>query len=172
VRLRAPSAECTATADRLRSLEGPEGGKNDFVAVRSNPWSESPGDLVTGSNAVSVVVPARRYTDVVRLVVAGFVSRMLGFEAVDDIQLALEAIVRSVAPDGTHVRVSLASDGEWLTLAVGSFQLDELERRLRAVVSDDIALVTLLERLVDTVEVVDGAAASIVMRKRCAGSVA
>ena len=121
---------------------------------------------------MSVAVPARRYTDVVRLVVAGFVSRMLGFEAVDDIQLALEAIVRSVAPDGTHVRVSLASDGEWLTLAVGSFQLDELERRLRAVVSDDIALVTLLERLVDTVEVVDGAAASIVMRKRCAGSVA
>jgi RNA polymerase sigma-B factor len=117
-------------------LEGPEGGKNDFVAVRSNQWSESPGDLVTGSNAVSVVVPARRYTDVVRLVVAGFVSRMLGFEAVDDIQLALEAIVRSVAPDGTHVRVSLARDGEWLTLAVGSFQLDELERRLRAVVSD------------------------------------
>jgi hypothetical protein len=154
-------------------LEGPEGGKNDFVAVRSNPWSESPGDLVRRhSNAVSLAVPAQRYTDVVRLVVAGFVSRMLGFEAVDDIQLALEAIVRSVAPDGTHVRVSLASDGEWLTLAVGSFQLDELERRLRAVVSDDIALVTLLERLVDTVEVVDGAAASIVMRKRCAGSVA
>ena len=143
------------------------------MAVGWNLRSGSPGDLVTGrSNAVSVAVPARRYTDVVRLVVGGFVSRMLGYEAVDDIQLALEAVVRSIPPDGTHVRVSLASDEEWLTLAVGEFRPEVVEPRLVAVVNDDIQLVTLLERLVDTVEVVDGATASIVMRKRLAGTLA
>ena len=148
-------------------------GNNDVVAVRSNLRPEDPGDLVTGrSNAVSLTVPARQYTDVVRLVVGGFVSRMLGFEALDDIQLAVEAVVRSIPPDGTHVRVSVAHDEEWLTVAVGSFRPAEVQRRLLEVVNDDIPLDTLLQRLVDTVEIVDGAAASVVMRKRLAGPVA
>lgn len=142
------------------------------MAVRSNLRSGGPDELVSGSNAVSLAVPAGRYTDVVRLVVGGFVSRTLGFEAVDDIQLAVEAVVRSMPPDGSHVRVSLASDEEWLTLAVGSFQPGEVERRLSAVVRDDIELATLLRHLVDDVEVVDGATPSLVMRKRLAGSIA
>ena len=121
---------------------------------------EDSGDPVTGhSNAVSLTVPPQQYTDVVRLVVGGFVSRMFGFEALDDIQLAVEAVVRSIPPDGTHVRVSLAHDDQWLTVAVGSFRPEEVERRLVEVVNDGIPLDSLLQRLVDTVEIVDGAAA-------------
>jgi hypothetical protein len=118
------------------------------------------------SNAVSVAVPAGRYTEVVRLVVGGFVSRLLGYEAVDDVQLALEALVRTVPVDGTHIRVSLANDGEWLTVAVGGFEPGAIGRRLGRVVNDDIELGSLLGHLVDSVEVDDGAPASIVMRKR------
>jgi hypothetical protein len=118
------------------------------------------------SNAVSLAVPAGRYADVVRLVVGGFVSRLLGYEAVDDMQLALEAVVRSMPVEGTHIRVSLANDGEWLTVAVVGFQRGAIESRLRRVVNDDIELGVLVERLVDTMEVVDGEPASIVMRKQ------
>ena len=118
------------------------------------------------SNAVSLAVPAGRYADVVRLVVGGFVSRLLSYEGVDDVQLALEAVVRSLPVDGTHVRVSLANDREWLTVAVVGFPPGAIESRLRRVVNDGIELGVLVERLVDTVEVVDGAPASIVMRKQ------
>jgi hypothetical protein len=139
------------------------------VAVGSNVRSDSRGGPVTGpTNAVSVAVPANRYADIVRLIVGGFVTRLLGFEAVDDMQLALEAAVRSIPVDGSHVRVSLASDGEWLTVAVGGFASGTVEGRMDRVVNDGIELRALLGRLVDSVEVVDGPPESIVMRKRLA----
>jgi hypothetical protein len=125
--------------------------------------------MTSGSNAVSVAVPAERYSDVVRLVVGGFVARLLGYESLDDVQLALEALMRSIPVDGSHVRVSLATDGEWLTLAVGGFA-GALQPRLGRVVNDGIELGALLDRLVDTVEVVDGPPASIVLRKRLAAA--
>jgi hypothetical protein len=121
--------------------------------------------MTSGSNAVSVAVPATRYSDVVRLVVGGFVARLLGYESVDDVQLALEALMRSMPVDGSHVRVSLTTDGEWLTLAVSGFA-GELQPRLGRVVNDGIELGALLDRLVDAVEVVDGPPASVVLRKR------
>jgi hypothetical protein len=137
------------------------------MAVGSNVWSGNRGVAVAGaSNAVSLAVPAGRYADVVRLVVGGFVSRLLGYESVDDVQLALEAVVRSMPVDGSHVRVSVSSDGEWLTLAVAGFEPGVFESRLGKVVNDGIELRTLLGRLVDSVEVDDGMPASVVMRKR------
>ena len=139
------------------------------MAVGSNVRSGNRGGPVTGpTNAVSVAVPASRYADVVRLVVGGFASRLLGFEGVDDVQLALEAAVRSIPVDGTHVRVSVTSDGEWLTLSVAGFQPGSVEGSLGRVVNDGIELGVLLGRLVETVEVVDGPPESIVMRKRLA----
>jgi hypothetical protein len=140
------------------------------MAVGSNVWSGNRGVPVTGpSNAVSLAVPAGSYADVVRLVVGGFVSRLLGYESVDDVQLALEAVVRSMPVDGTHVRVSVASDGEWLTLAVAGFEPGSIAARLDRVVNDGIELGALLDRLVDNVEVTDGDSASILMRKRLGG---
>ena len=120
------------------------------------------------ANAVSIAVPANSYADVIRLVVGGFLARLLGFEAVDDVQLALEAAVRSIPIDGTHVRISVASDGEWLTLSLAGFESGSVEGRLSRVVNDGIELGALLERLVETVEVVEGPPESIVMRKRLA----
>jgi hypothetical protein len=134
------------------------------VALGSSLRSDGPGAPVTGfSNAVTLSVPAERYADVVRLVAGGFVSRFLGFEGIDDVQLAVEAVIRSVPVEGSHVRVSLASDDEWLSVGVGGLEAGAIEGRLRRVVNDGIALGTLLGRLVDSVQVVDG---SIVMRKR------
>jgi hypothetical protein len=124
---------------------------------------------VTGPvNAVSFAVPASNYADVVRLVVGGFASRLLGFEGIDDVQLALEAAVRSIPIEGTHVRISLSSDEEWLTLSVAGFEAGSVEGRLSRVVNDDIELGALLRRLVETVEIVGGPPESLVMRKRLA----
>jgi hypothetical protein len=148
-------------------LRGPRSGKKREVAVGSNLRSGNRVSAVTGpSNAASLAVPADTYADVVRLVVGGFVSRLLGYESVDDVQLALEAVVRSLPADGSHVRVSVASDGEWLILGVAGFEPGAVESRLGKVVNDGIELRTLLGRLVDSVEVDDGTPTSIVMRKR------
>ena len=145
------------------------------MAVGSNLWSGSHGstgaDLVTReSNAVSIMVPRRGFADVVRLVAGGFVARLrLGFEAIDDVQLAIEAVVRSFPVDGTHVRVSLTSDSEWMTIAVGAFEPSSLELRMHEAASDGVALRSLLDRLVESVEVVGAPTATIVMRKRLDG---
>ena len=134
------------------------------------PRSDGAGPLTGRSNAVSIVVPRRGFADVVRLVAGGFVSRLpLGFEAIDDVQLAIEAVVRSFPVDGTHVRVSLATDGEWVTVAVGAFEPGSVEPRMREAVHDGVALRALLDRLVESVEIVGEASATIVMRKRLAG---
>ena len=145
------------------------------MAVGSNLWSGNhvsagPGLVTRESNAVSIVVPRRGFTDVVRLVAGGFVSRLpLGFEAIDDIQLAIEAVVRSFPVDGTHVRVSLTADSEWMTIAVGAFEPSSLELRMRKAAPDGVALRSLLDRLVESVEVVGAPSATIVMRKRLEG---
>jgi hypothetical protein len=145
------------------------------VPVGSNLWSETTVrtsvDRLTGhSNTISIVVPRRGFADVVRLVAGGFVSRLpFGFEAIDDVQLAVEAVVRSFRIDGAHVKVSLATDGEWVTVAVGAFEPGSVEQRLREAVYDGIGLKVLLERLVESVEILGEDSATVVMRKRLAG---
>ena len=60
---------------------------------------------------MSIELPARGFVNVVQLVIGGFVSRLaLGFEAVDDLQLAVELILRSIAVEGGRATLSLVSD--------------------------------------------------------------
>jgi hypothetical protein len=121
---------------------------------------------MTGENAVSVVLPAERFTNVARLVVTGFVSQLpVGFESVDDFELAIELILRSVPVAGTRTTVALARDAEELRVALGPFDVQAAQRQLRETVHEGMNLETFLGRLVDSVELVEGPAPTLVLRK-------
>jgi len=120
-----------------------------------------------GGNAVSVVIPAGDYIDVARLVTGGFAAQLsLGFETVDDIQLAIELIVRTIPLAGSRVTVALSSRPDALTITIGTFEPDSVEPGLNAVVRDGLALESVLHRLVDAVEVIGGSSPALILRKR------
>jgi hypothetical protein len=123
------------------------------------------------ANSVSVLLPADGFSHLARLVTAGFVAQVpLGFEGIDDIQLAIELILRSLPVDGTHARVHLTSDEQGITVALRSFEPGTLDAHLQATVHDGLDLRTYLGRLVDSIEVIDGGS-TVVLRKRYASDV-
>jgi hypothetical protein len=118
-------------------------------------------------NSLSVVLPVEGFGNVARLVTAGFVSQLaFGFETIDDLQLAVELLLRSVPVQGTHATVALASGADGLTVTVGTFEAGAVGRQLNAIVRDGIDLRTYLGRLADSVEVVESGSPSVVLRKR------
>jgi hypothetical protein len=118
------------------------------------------------TNAVSVTLPREGYTHVARLVAGGFVSRLaVGFEAVDDLQLAIELILRAAPVSGGSATVALQSDEESLTVSIGPFEEEELRDHLHHSVHEGFDLGTYLTRLADGVGVIDGSAAAIVLRR-------
>src|SRR5437588_7307855 len=102
------------------------------VGSRSHlrPPRDSPDSAVmAGDNSVSVVLPAQGYVNVARLVATGFASQLgLGFEAVDDLQLAVELVLRTVPAEGGRVRVTLASDADGLNVVLGPYAPQAAER--------------------------------------------
>ena len=60
---------------------------------------------------MSIVLPVDGYVHVARLVTAGFGSQLeFGFEAIDDLQLAIELALRSVPANDGRATIQLASD--------------------------------------------------------------
>jgi hypothetical protein len=139
------------------------------VASSPNLWPHPSSGAIApvNGNSLSVVIPAEGFTNVVRLVTAGFVSQLaFGFEAIDDLQLAIELLLRSVPVHGTHATVAFASGAEGLTLTVGPFEENSIEPRLQEVVQDGLDLRSYLGRLADTVEIVEAGSPAVVLRKR------
>lgn len=135
--------------------------------VPSDPHTPPLQVAVSHRNSVSVVLPVAGFANVARLVTAGFVSQLaFGFEAVDDLQLAIELVLRSLPLQGTSARVTLASDEDGVTVSVGTFEEHSVERGLRDVVRDGLDLRTTLGRLADSVEIVEVGAPAVVLRKR------
>jgi hypothetical protein len=112
------------------------------------PPAPSPDELVA-----TITLPGERYVGVARLVVAGVATRLdLSFEDVDDLQLALESVLRVVFDTAQRATVSVTLDAEALALAIGPAGRELLERPL----GDDaprepIDLRTVLAQLVDRV---------------------
>lgn len=104
-------------------------------------------------NTVIVSLPSEGYASVVRLVAAGFLARLgLNFEEIDDLQLALDLVLRSGPfADGQAV-VRMTSEGGAVTFLVSGFEAGVLDRRLTEIVRDGIELGRVLMRLVDTVD--------------------
>jgi hypothetical protein len=123
--------------------------------------------LAVSDNAVSVVLPVEGFTNVARLVTGGFGAQLaLGFDAIDDVQLAIEVVLRSLPLRGSHATLALASDSGNLTVTVGPFEEHAVEARLDDVFRDGLGLRSYLGRLVDSVEILEAAPPAVVLRKR------
>ncbi|MGE5272525.1 MAG: hypothetical protein ACM3QU_01965 [Verrucomicrobiota bacterium] len=123
--------------------------------------AESPG-----TNAVSISLPVDGYVNVARLVTAGFGSQLeFGFEAIDDLQLAIELALRSVPARDGYATVALARDETGLTVTVSGSEGEPLDQRFPDA-GEGLDLLSCLGRLVDSVDVVAGAAPAVVLRKK------
>jgi hypothetical protein len=102
-----------------------------------------------GETLATIAIPTDEYVGVARLVAAGVASRFdLDYAHVDDLQLAMETLVRVALGSGvTPVNVSVETDEAALYVVVGPASSDVLQRRLR----DAGEIRTVLERLVDGV---------------------
>jgi hypothetical protein len=119
----------------------------------------------SSTNAVSIKLPVDGYVNVARLVTAGFGSQLeFGFEAIDDLQLAIELALRSVPVHDGYATVSLASDLEGLTVTVSGSEGKPIDPRFPDG-GEGLDLLSCLGRLVDSVDVVAGAAPAVVLRK-------
>lgn len=117
---------------------------------------------------VAISLPnQRRYLDVARLVFGGAASRLdLGYEDVDDVQLAIESVLTAGLSQDEEIRLELHVEDESLSIWLGPLDGRALESRLH----DDgrgIALDRLLGRLVDDArpEPRDGAAGLLLVKR-------
>ena len=109
-------------------------------------------------DAVVITLPVEGYENVARLVAGGLASRLeFGFETVDDLQLAIELVLRSVPDRGAlgHRVAPRRTGATWASRSDRSAGLT-LDQPLRALDGGGIALGASLERLVDTVELQRG----------------
>jgi hypothetical protein len=110
-----------------------------------------PGDPVT------LTLPIEGYENVARLVSGGLASRLdFGFEAVDDLQLAIELVLRSLPSRSGAVNISLVNEQGSLTVLIGPVGALSLDQRLRPLDGAGVDLGRSLSRLVDSVEIAPG----------------
>ena len=115
----------------------------------------------------TVIVPTGSFGNVPRLIAAGFASRFsLDFEAVDDLQLAIEMTLRSVQIDGRRAFVTFGRDLDFLIVTVGPVSRGSLAQRLRDGNDGEIELKAFLEHLVDEADTTLEPLPAVVLRKR------
>ncbi len=103
--------------------------------------------LSDSAQKVTLAIPGqRRFIGIARLFVGGLAVRLdLGYETMDDLQLALESVLRK-ADMGTEVTLEAQLDGEGVSLLVGPFGSDPLVHPERP--ADTLELERLLAALV------------------------
>jgi hypothetical protein len=112
------------------------------AALASRPLSET---------LATVELPSDEYIGVARLVTSGVASRFeLGYEDVDDLQLATETLLRVVFGSGGAVTVAIESDHSALYVVVRPAAPNLLRRRLLDG-HESLELRAVLEQLVDAV---------------------
>lgn len=133
--------------------------------------SSHPGESVE-FGPVSLILCGDRFANVARLVTGAFASSLgFGFEQIDDLQLAVELVVRSVPERATRSTLELSAEPGLLLAAVGVFGADWVERRLAERIDPDgLDLRGYLERLVDRVDTVGGSESWIVLVKAAGGA--
>jgi hypothetical protein len=120
---------------------------------------------------VSLSLPVDGFVDVARLVVGGAASQFtLGFEAIDDIQLAVETILRAGLIDGDRATLELRSDIESLTITVEPIKPEALDRPIVDADRKTIDPITLLRQLVDSAEPRHEPTPALILRKTLAPS--
>ena len=115
---------------------------------------------------VSLSLPVDGFVDVARLVIGGAASQFtLGFEAIDDIQLAIETILRTGLIDGNRATIELRSDRESLTITVAPIRMAAVDRPIVGSDRQSIDPIALLRQLVDSAEARPEPAPALVLRK-------
>jgi len=115
---------------------------------------------------VVLSLPVAGFVDVARLVIGGAASRFtLGFEAIDDIQLAIETVFRAGLIDGDRVTIELTSDAEALTIAVRPITSAALDEPIVDSDRRTIAPIALLRQLVDSADAHREPTPALVLRK-------
>jgi hypothetical protein len=99
----------------------------------------------------TVELPGEEYVGVARLVTSGVASRFdLGYEDVDDLQLATVTLLRVIFASSSAVTVAIESDDSALYVVVGPAAANLLRRRLLDGY-ESLELRAVLEQLVDGV---------------------
>ena len=112
------------------------------AALASRPLSET---------LATVELPSDEYVGVARLVTSGAASRLgLGYEDLDDLQLATDTLLRVVFGSGGAVTVAIERDDSALYVVVGPVAPSLLRRRL-VDGYESLELRAVLEQLVDGV---------------------
>ncbi len=116
-------------------------------------------------DSVTITLPVDGYEKVVRLVSAGLGSRLgFGFETVDDLQLAIELVLRSIPGRTGSATVKMTSDGRTLTIEIAPVGGLTLAQSLQPLDGAGVALGDSLGRLVDSVDLLPDPG-TVVLRK-------
>jgi hypothetical protein len=147
-------------------IAGPMGAIPAEVTV---PASSGARGVVSG-DPVAITLPVEGYESVARLVTGGLAARLeFGFETIDDIQLAIELVLRSIPEREASTTVSFLHDGQSLRVEIAPVAGLTLEQPLRALDGGGIELGASLERLVDSVELQAESEPTVVLRKTLPG---
>jgi hypothetical protein len=122
---------------------------------------------LTAGESIVVTLPAAGYENVARLITGGLASRLdFGFEAVDDLQLAVELVLRSLPARRGAATVAFSEDGACLWIEITPAAGVSLDRRLdRDGNGEGVELGASLRRLVDAVALSDGSEPAVVLTK-------
>lgn len=102
---------------------------------------------MTGDEITLTIPRDASFHEVAHLVLAGVAARLdLGFESLDDLETALDAVLERTAP-GAEVTVKLRLSDDAIVACVGPLALDEL----RAELERDPGEAVTLRRVLDTV---------------------
>lgn len=102
---------------------------------------------MTGDEITLTIPRDASFHEVAHLVLAGVAARLdLGFESLDDLETALDAVLERTAPGG-EVTVKLRLSDDAIVACVGPLALDEL----RAELERDPGEAVTLRRVLDTV---------------------
>jgi len=84
-------------------------------------------DQTPSEQPITLTVPGdRRFVGIVRMFVGGLSARLdLGYEAMDDLQLAVESVFHDCAADG-EITIEAQPDGDRLAIVVGPLARDPL----------------------------------------------
>ncbi|HEY5059105.1 MAG TPA: hypothetical protein VII51_08800 [Gaiellaceae bacterium] len=139
------------------------------MAARDAVSAQGPRGTIEPS--VQIAFPAGEYIGVARLVAGGVATRLdFGFEAVDDLQLAIETVLRAAFAPAAQATMRIASDGGSLAVSIGPVDASALGRLLYgARGTEGIELGALLAQLVDGVAAQPEPVPSIVLRIDSAG---
>jgi len=104
---------------------------------------------MTGDEITLTIPRDASFHEVAHLVLGGVAARLdLGFESLDDLGTALDAVLERTAPGG-EVTVKLRLSDEAIVARVGPFASDELRKELERDPGDAVTLRRVLDTVVD-----------------------